>query len=98
MWNHAEEVPCVQRDPSASQPSNVSQPLNDKEREDTGWSAVWDVCGKHGPNMVPSPIYRILADSSVSDAVSISHQFTKQQCMLLLMGQNNNVCDLLDVS
>lgn len=27
LWNHAEEVPRLQRDPSACQPSNVSQPL-----------------------------------------------------------------------
>lgn len=26
LWNHAEEVPCLQCDPSACQPSNVSQP------------------------------------------------------------------------
>lgn len=33
--------------------------------------------GKHGPNMALSPICQILADSSDSDAVTISHQFMK---------------------
>lgn len=40
LWNHAEEVPCLQRDPSASQPSNVSHPLGGKGTGDTGRS-VW---------------------------------------------------------
>lgn len=81
LWNHAEEVPCVQRDPSASQPSNVSQPLNGEEREDTGWSVVWDVCGKHGPNVVSSPIYQILAESS-----------DKMQSALVISSRSSNAC------
>lgn len=43
LWNHAEEVPCVQRDPSASQPSDVSQSPSGKGRENTGWSP-WIGC------------------------------------------------------
>lgn len=79
MWNHAEEVSCVQRDPSASQPSNVSQPLDLlKEEETLGGVCGWDVGGKLGPVVAPSPIFRILADSSDSDAACISHHFMEQ--------------------
>lgn len=35
LWNNAEEVPCLQRDPSACEPSNVSQPPG-WEREQGG--------------------------------------------------------------
>lgn len=40
LWNHAAEVPCLQRDPSASQPSNVSQPLCGEGTGDAG-RGVW---------------------------------------------------------
>lgn len=41
LWNHAKEVPRLQRDPSACQPSNVSQPPGGGEGTgDSGWS-VW---------------------------------------------------------
>lgn len=53
--------------------------------------------------MVPSPIYQILADSSDSDAVCISHQFMEEPYLQpynaffflgsiqLFMGQNKDV-------
>ena len=77
LWDHAEEVPCLQRDPSACQPSNVSQPLGVWENRRLLAECV-DGRGssEHSPKRMPSPVHQthhIMADSSDNHAASISH-------------------------
>lgn len=79
LWNHAEEVPCLQCDPPACQPSNVSQ------HEALGVECVdWEGGGggrEHGPRRMRSPTHdqtnQMPADSSLGYTVTLSHQLVK---------------------